>query len=429
MLFNHEVERSVIGALLQGELKYISQLEDNDFDDPVYKSIFVAVRAVHSDKQPVDVLTVSAELANDGKDFTVEMLEACRMVPTTANAGAYVKIVLDCSRRRKVFRALRQGAERIQNGMNDVDTVLQKVAEETRFGRVKGSGVSFADATMHTWELLNRAMKGESGALKYRIRKLDTMTGGMWSGQLIILAANTGAGKSAFAMEIATNSILDKKRVMVCSREMTVEQYTQRILARLSGVNLRDICDGTLNDSDLELLTEQLNRLAEFSGAFLTDTYTVEELRAVVAADTPDLLIVDYLQLMDTKQKTANETLRLGRISVAMKQIALDYNIPVLSLSQLSRQEGRIALMPQKKDLRGSGNIEQDADVIIFLHQPENESDPFIRNSDANLFQLCKNNDNQKRYIVINLSKQRQGQLGVFHMVFEPSIMRFTQVE
>ncbi len=429
MLFNHEAERSVIGALLQDELKYISQLEEDDFHNSVYRSIFVAVRAVISDKKPVDVMTVNAELANDGMNYTAEMLEACRMVPTTANAGAYIRIVLDCSRRRKTFRALRQGAERIQNGMNDVDGILQEVAERTRFKRVNGNGVSFADATMRTWELLNRAMKGESGALKYGIRKLDTMTGGLWKGQNIVLAGNTGTGKSAFAMEIAVNNALDQKRVMVCSREMTIEQYTQRILARLSGVNMRDIVDGTVNDSDLELLTEQLNRLAEFSGAFLTDTYTVEELRAVVAADTPDLLIVDYLQLMDTKQKTANETLRLGRISVAMKQMALDYNIPVLSLSQLSRQEGRIALMPQKKDLRGSGNIEQDADVIIFLHQPESESDPFIRNTDTNLFKLCKSNDNQKRYIVINLSKQRQGQLGVFPMVFEPSVMKFTQVE
>ena len=215
---------------------------------------------------------------------------------------------------------------------------------------------------------------------------------------------------------------------MVCSREMTVEQYTQRILARLSGVNLRNIVDGTLDDGELRQLTDQLGLLSSFSGCFLTDTYTVDELRAIVAADTPDLLVVDYLQLMDTKKRTDNETLRLGKISVAMKQIALDYNLPVLSLSQLSRQEGRVALMPQKKDLRGSGNIEQDADVIIFLHQPEGIKDPYVRDEDSGIFTMCQNSNDERRYIVINIAKQRQGSLEIFPIIFEPGIMRFSQI-
>lgn len=427
MLSNIDAERSVIGALLQDELKYLPQLTATDFRTDVYSDIFKAICAVHEDKQPVDVMTVSNELAKDGLDYTADMLEACRMVPTTANTGAYVRIVLDLSRRRSMFKAFREGAERIESGA-DIDTALSEMAETAKVGRVKGVGVSFADATARTWDVLNRAMKGESGALKYGISKLDAMTGGIWRGQNIVLAGHTGTGKSALAMDVAVNNALKKKRVMVCSREMTVEQYTQRILARLSGVNLRNIVDGTLGDGDLELLAEQVNELSSFAGCFLTDTYTVEELRAVVAADTPDLLIVDYLQLMDTTKKTDNETMRLGKISVAMKQIALDYSLPVLSLSQLSRQDGRVALMPQKKDLRGSGNIEQDADVIIFLHQPEGTSDPYVRDEDNGIFYQCQNSNDERRYIVINVAKQRQGSLGAFSMIFYPGVMKWTQI-
>lgn len=431
MLFNHDAEKSVIGALLQDEgcLRFLSQLSTDDFDKPVHQEIYTAICAVRANKESVDVQTVSNELAQKNMNYSSYLIEACRWVPTTANAGSYVRIVLECSSRRTAYRALREGADKMANGMNNKDDVIQGVRDGLKESKAHGKGISFSDAMNRTFDMFDRAMKGESGVLKYGIPILDAMTGGLWQGQNIVLAGDTGTGKSAFAMEVALNNIRKGKNVMICSREMTVEQYSQRIWSRMSGVDLRNICDGSVGDGDLELLMDKVNEASCFKGNFLTDVYSVEELRAIVEADTPDLLVVDYLQLMDTKRKVDNEVIRLGTISLTLKQIALEYNIPVLSLSQLRRSEGRAPVMPQKKDLRGSGNIEQDADVIIFLHQPAGESDPYVRGDDVALFKACKASDDQKRYIAIDIAKQRQGRLGTFQMIFEPSIMRWTQIE
>ena len=433
-LYNHDAEKSVIGALLQDEgcLRYLEQLGEDDFDAEEHRCIYAAICNLHANKEKVDVQTASNELSRcgslDSAGGSSYLIEACRWVPTTANTGAYVKIVLERSQRRKIYHSLRNGADKLANSMNDVDDVLYSVSEGLKGGRITGRKITFADAMNRTFDLFDRAMRGESGAMKYGIRSLDAMTGGIWPGQNIVIAGNTGTGKSSFAMEIAVNNILSGKRVLICSREMTVEQYTQRIWARMSEVDLRNICDGTVGDGDMELLMDSVNQIAQFHGEFLTDVYTVEELQAIVEADPPDLLIVDYLQLMGIKKRTDNETVRLGAISIAMKRIALDNNIPAISLSQLSRQDGRVAVMPQKKDLRGSGNIEQDADVIIFLHQPESSQDQYVRKEDEGLFSICRKSENQKRYIVVNIAKQRQGRLGAFQMIFEPSMMRFSMI-
>lgn len=429
MLYNHDAEKSVIGALLQDELKYLPQLTVEDFDKQENRDIFEAILSLHANKDKVDVQTVNSELARRNIDHTAYMLEACRWVPTTANTGSYVRIVLECSLRRKLYNTYRKGADKIADGMTDIDEVVQSVGEETKNSRAHGKGISFQSAFSLAYNALDSAMKGEAGTLKYGFGALDAMTGGMWKGQNIVVAGTTGTGKSAFAMDVAVNNLLLGKRAMICSREMTVEQYAQRIWARLSGVDLRRICDGEIGDSELELLGDKANIAANFKGDFLTDVFTVEELRSVVEANTPDFLIVDYLQLMDTKKNIENEVIRLGKISLTLKQIALECDIPVLSLSQLKRQEGRAAVMPILKDLRGSGNIEQDADVVIFLHQPDGESDPYIRPEDNNLFKLCKASEDKKRYIAVNVAKQRQGRLGAFQMIFEPSIMRFTAID
>jgi replicative DNA helicase len=437
-LFNITAERSVLGAMMQDHdcLRFVSQLSEDDFDDPAHKLIFAAISSLYNIKQPVDVQTVNDELARvnvvEAAGGAAYLISACRQTPTTSNAEAYLRNVKECSRRRSLYSVLRKGADKLQNGMNDIEDVLQEVRAAEKSVASPVNEITFEAAMLRTYDMLDRVMKGEHGTLKYGIPALDKLTGGMWKGQNIVIAGYTSAGKSAFAMEIAVNVALAGKQVLICSREMTVEQYTQRILSRLTGISLRKICDGELGDGELELIADCANQISGFKRAFMTNTQTVESLYAAVEASPPDLLIVDYLQLMDTRKHSENETTRMGAISIAMKRIALDMNIPVLSLSQLRRAEGRTASMPQLKDLRGSGNIEQDADVVIFLYAPEAKDDDYIGADDVPLFLNCKdtwNTDDAKRYLAINIAKQRQGALGWFPMVFRPSVMKFLAID
>jgi replicative DNA helicase len=157
---------------------------------------------------------------------------------------------------------------------------------------------------------------------------------------------------------------------------------------------------------------------------------TVEGLRAVMEAHTPKLLIVDYIQLLETRKRSESEVVRLGNISMAIKAMALELDIPIIALAQLKRTDNvsRAAVMPILSDLRGSGNLEQDADNVIFIHRPDATSDPAIKEQDKGLFEILHQTKNKSLVVVAN-AKQRMGELGKFPMVFQKDVMRFTQIE
>ncbi len=433
-LYNVDAERSVIGALLQDAActRFLSVLTPDDFHDDAHRLIYTAMCALHARKVPLDVITISTEL---GLHDTLSkaggeayLLTAYRYVPTTANTKNYVDIVTECSRRRALHNLLRAQAERLIIGTNDVDDIAETVRAGIRTGRANGKLITIADALMQAFEGVERAARGESDAILTGIRELDWLTGGLHPGELTIMGARPGVGKSSLSLDMALHAATDGHRVLVDTLEMTARQYGQRIIARGSGVMLSSIRHGRIDtDQQWVALGDAANHHAQLPVHFTLDVRTVEELRALVEATSPELVVVDYLQLMETKRSTDNETVRLGRISRGLKELAMECNVPVLALAQVTRTEGRAMVMPILKELRGSGNMEQDADNVIFLHQPEAASDPYIHREDAELFRQISNGGT-KRYMVINSAKQRQGELGVFPQIFEPALMRFTSI-
>lgn len=433
-LCNDDAERSVIGALLQdrGCARYLGVLTPEDFHDDKHQMIFRAMTALHAQKTAIDLVTMGSELAAADQLALVGgaayLLEAIRFVPTTVNIGAYVDIVADCSRRRALHNMLRTQAERLLSGMNNVDDVAESVRAGIRTGRASGKLISIADALMDTFAGIEQAASGESDAIPTGIADLDWLTGGLYPGELTLLGARPGVGKSSMALEIALNAAGIGKRVLVDTLEMSARQYGQRIISRGSGVMLSHIRRGKIaNQPEWTALGDAANEGSRLPVHFTLDVRTPEELRALVEATAPELVVVDYLQLMDTRRRSENETVRLGRISGALKELSLECNVPVLALAQVTRQEGRAAVMPILKELRGSGNLEQDADNVIFLHQPEAPDDPYIRREDKEIYRLLSEQAD-KRYMVINAAKQRQGELGAFPQIFEPGRMRFTGI-
>ncbi|HOO61828.1 MAG TPA: DnaB-like helicase C-terminal domain-containing protein [Bacillota bacterium] len=433
MLINHDAEKSVIGAILQDETAAsiaMQKMVTSDFDKPEHQAIFTAVCSTRAAKLPVDVSTVSNELAKAKLNHSAYMLNACRYVPTTANAEAYIKIVLECSRNRTAYKVLRESSEKLASGMADLDEVSMLVANGLKGTRSVGKKTTFRAAMERTFELFENATKGNNGAIPFGIAPLDRITGGIKPGQYIVMAGLPGCGKSAFASDIAVHAMLKGKRATIITQEMTEEQYMQRIWSSRSGVDMQRIIDGDAGDGDMECLMDTVDSIANYGGDFISNVKSVEEACGIVEADLPDLVILDYMQLMPIAGTEESATARMSHISRTIKNLAHDTRVPVIAISSLSRvKEGRVKTMPQQKDLRGSGEIEYDADMIIFLHTPEAESDPYVREEDKGLFNVCKRSEGAKKFISVNVDKNKQGRTGWFSEIFEPSIMRFTQID
>jgi len=439
MLSNHDAEKSVIGAILQDAActRILGELQPSDYDRREHQLIVRAMNALHASKTPIDLMTLSDELKQRGEldiiGGTPYLMECVRWVPTTANAESYVRIVAEYSRKRALYATLRESADKLLSGMHDVDEVADIVRGGLSNGRTNGGIITFAEAAQSAFARIERRARGDSDALKTGIPLLDHITNGLGRGQNIVIAGLTSAGKSAFAVDIGFRVAGQGKRVLTCSAEMPAEDYMDRGFACRSQIDLTAITTGNIGDGQWEPLIDAASMSATLKGGFLTDTMTVEELRGIVEADPPDLLIVDYLQLMETRKHTDSETVRVSNMSTALKRLALDCNIPVLTLSQLARQDdGRAALMPKLKDLKGSGSVEQDADKVIFLHMPEAPSDKSVPECDKELCRLClasAGTDKERRYIIVNVAKNRQGMRSMFPMIFEPRIMRFTSID
>ena len=430
-VFDHEADASLLGARLQDghARRHIATLKTTDFDDTQAQAAYAAIEALHASHAAVDLRTVTDEAARlSGRDVLGYLLECSRKCPTAANADAYHRIVAEHSRRRTLYQTLRGQADQLLNPMNDAETIVEAVRAGLSQGRANGKLISLSDAIMEAYEGIERAAKGETEALATGIPDLDWLTGGLYPGELTILGARPGVGKSSLALDIALNIAADGHRVLVDTLEMTSKQYAQRIIARGSGVNLRDIRHGSIRaDAQWVALGDAANAGSKLPVHFTADVRTPEGLRALAEATSPELIVVDYLQLMETRRRADNETVRLGKISAGLKELTLECGVPVLAIAQVTRTEGRAMVMPILKELRGSGNLEQDADNVIFMHQPESAADPYIRREDAGLFKLLADQPG-RRYVVINAAKQRQGELGVFPMIFEPARMRFTAV-
>lgn len=430
MLVNVEAERSVIGSLLQSTdcLHLLSELTAEDFTEAEYRRAFTAMCSLRAKKMDIDISTVNVEMGNTA---FARLMDAYRMTPTAVNVGSYARMVSEATAARTLHNTLRKQADRLAGGMADTDDVADAVRGCLRDGRAAGNLVSIADAAMEAFEEIEQTVSGKRTSIMTGIHLLDSLTGGLRNGELTIEAAHTGVGKSALAMQVVDHVARAGTNVMVVPLEMTKKQVLQRMYAQRTGipVDCMDKKDG-LSDGQWELLGEAASEISRLPITFLTHTRTVEGLRAIVEAKPPQLLVVDYLQLLETKKRTDSEVTRLGAISVALKAIALELNIPVLALAQLKRtdNQGRSAVMPILSDLRGSGNLEQDADNVILMHRPDAESDRAIDDRDKGLFKMAAQTDN-KRLIIINNAKQRQGKLGKFPLVFQMDVMRFLEID
>ena len=288
---------------------------------------------------------------------------------------------------------------------------------------------SMQDVMLDTFSALERRAEGKEPRMSSGISSLDACTAGFHKGEFTILGARPAVGKSALGAYIALSAAAQGYKIAICSREMTSEQYGTRIFANATQIDSGKLRTGSLSEGDWEQITDAMTSNAGLPISFMFSTRYVEDLRMEVQkkvdANELDMLIVDYVQLMQTKQRFDKDYMRIAYVSKMLKDMTTDYNIAIIGLAQVGRSsEGT---MPTLAELRGSGDLEQDADNVIFLHRPEDQFDKYVNPADQALFAIAEQKGMQ--YVVINVAKQRQGQTGSTAVIFDPARMRFTAIE
>lgn len=425
---NIEAERSTLGSmLLDKEAVYRAQemLGSEDFYREAHRVVFEAVVHLVTKGEPVDIITVSEELKQRGMLEKIGGLSylttLANAVPTAANVEYYAKIVKEKSLLRSLIRVSTDIVGMGYESSQEVDVILDEAEKQifqiTQTRSVKGF-VQLKNILAATFERIEKLYETKGGVtgLPTGFMDLDRMTAGFQPADLIILAARPSMGKTTFALNIASHAAIDLKiPVVVFSLEMSKEQLALKMLCSEAGVDNQRIRTGTLLDDDWPKLSNALGRLSD-SMMFLDDSSgaTVMDIRAKCRRIKSEyglgMVIIDYLQLMTSRGKTENRQQEVSDISRSLKAMARELDVPVVALSQLSRAvEQRTDKRPGLADLRESGSLEQDADIVAFLYRDD-----------------YYNHETERKNITdLIVAKQRNGPIGQVEFFFQKEYGKF----
>ncbi|MCA9326922.1 replicative DNA helicase [Candidatus Saccharibacteria bacterium] len=432
---NTEAEASLLGAILidtDAIIKIADHISVDDFFDAKHARIYEAMRVLYEKRSPIDVLTLADQLKGNGFLDMVGgasyLTELTNFVPTAAHVEQYADIVAQKALRRRLIAASSDMAELGQDESKSLKELIEEA--ESRFfevsqQHVKQSVVSLESVLAESFERLDDLHKDKNKlrGIPTGYRDLDNILAGLQRSDLFIIAARPSMGKTAFVLNLAHKIATQaKESVLVFSLEMSKEQLVDRLLAMESGVDAWSLRTGRLTDDDFEKLGEAMGTLSE-AKIFIDDTpgITVSDLRTKARREAHTqklgLIIVDYLQLMSGGSKfgsDGNRVQEISEISRGLKSIARELNVPLVALSQLSRSvESRQPKIPQLADLRESGSIEQDADVVAFLYredyyEPESE---------------------RKNIMDVLIKKHRNGPTGGVELYFDRDKQRIRSID
>ncbi len=385
-----EAEKSVLGAAMLSKDALFDVMEvvkPADFYDENHREIFQAMIELNRRNAPVDALTVAEELKKrnslDMVGGRAYIASLSSMTPTTSNAMEYGRIVAEKASVRRLIETADDIVTKGYDGGMDANQMLDYAESgifEISQSRQKGQYSHIRDVLVENLAIIDKAEQMEGGltGITTGFSKLDEMTSGLQKSDLIILAARPAMGKTAFALSLARNAaVKGKASVMIFSLEMAKEQLTQRLLSMESKVDLQTLKTGRLERRDWDDLNIALDTLSN-TNIHIDDTAGISimemksKCRRLKAEAGLDLVVIDYLQLMNPEGKADSRTQEISVISRNLKLLARELDCPVLVLSQLSRApETRTDHRPMLSDLRESGSIEQDADIVIFLYRDE----------------------------------------------------------
>ena len=429
---NLDAESSLLGSLLidnDAVVRIADIVVKEDFYEERHALIYEAIIKLYNRHRPLDVLTVSNQLKEDSFLDTVGgstyLAELTNLVPTAAHVVQYAKIVSSKSTRRRLIKVSEElvtlgydESKQIEEVIESAETELFNVSQQ----HVQQDITSLESILAESFERLDELHrdKGKIRGVPTGFKDLDNTLAGLQKSDLVIIAARPAMGKTAFSLNLAYNvAVKAQAPTLIFNLEMSKEQLVDRLLSVESGVDAWNIRTGNLSDKDFEKIGAAMGSLGE-APIYIDDTpgLTVSEMRTKARREQHKhqlgLIIVDYLQLMSGGSRFSGESNRvqeISEISRGLKLIARELNVPVIALSQLSRSvESRSPPHPQLSDLRESGSIEQDADVVMFLYRdeyynPENTQKPGI--------------------LEIMIKKHRNGPTGSVDLFFDSAKQRY----
>ncbi len=425
---SREAEEAVIGAVLINPEAYydVAQfLLGDDFYITRHQWIWQAFTRLHERRVPIDFLTVSEELDQLGQLAEVGgpayLTALINNVPTSLHAEAYGHLVEDTAIRRRMLSAANQIAKLAYQEDAGVDAVMDE-AEKAVFGvserRMTRDLQTIQQVLSDYYDRIDQlaGMSEEIYGVPSGFIDLDRLLGGMQASDFLIVAGRPGMGKTAFMLSAAKNAAqIHKKHVAVFSLEMSNEQLVQRLIAQETGIDSQRLRTGKLVEDEWPVFTHAIEVLSD-TLIFLDDTPALTPLqlrtksRRLHLEYRLDLIIVDYLQLMSSGTRSENRVQEVSYISRNLKVLARELNVPVLAAAQLSRAvEQRADKEPQLSDLRESGSLEQDADVVMFIHRPEMYEKDTLKQNIAQ----------------IKVAKHRNGPVGTIELVFRNNLAKF----
>lgn len=428
---SREAEQCVLGGIMlesQAWDKVSDRLIEVDFYYPEHRVIFRAIDSLVKKDRPLDVLTLtdylktSDELPQAGGE--AYLFELANTTPSIANISAYADIVRERSVLRQLIQAANQIADRAYHTQGEdyitiLDEAERKVFSIAEQGSKTAGPVNIKSVLANTVDQIDRLYRAQETitGLATGYNDFDDLTSGLQRSDLVVVAGRPSMGKTAFAVNIAEHAVIKfKKPVVIFSMEMPAESIAMRMLSSLGRINQQNLRKGQLHDEDWPRITSSISMLSQ-SPLFIDDTpaLTPAEVRSRARRIAKDhgqlgLIVVDYLQLMQATKSADNRTLEVSEISRSLKALAKELDVPVIALSQLNRSlEQRSDKRPVMSDLRESGAIEQDADLIIFIYRDEvyNEDSP------------------DKGSAEIIVAKQRNGPIGKVRLTFLGQYTRF----
>lgn len=428
---NQEAEQAVLGAILIDPSVLVTvteQLRPEDFYRQGHQRLFQTMIELSERGEPVDLITITSELQDNrsleeigGVSYLTELADR---VPTAANVAYYAQIVEEKAILRRLIRTATQIATSGYSGGEEVAQIIDQAEKkilQISQRRIRQGFTPIRDVLMETFERIESLHynQGSLTGIPTGYPDLDRMTSGLQKSDLIILAARPSMGKTAFALNLAQNvAVRYEKPVAIFNLEMSAPQMVQRMLAAEGSIDAGVFRTGQLSEEDWEKLTMTISALAD-APIFIDDTpgVTVFDIRAKLrrlqAEHGLELVLIDYLQLIEGTGRDSRQQ-EISEISRSLKLLARELNVPVIALSQLSRAvEQRQDKRPMLSDLRESGSLEQDADIVAFLYRDD-----------------YYNEETEKKNIVeVLISKHRNGPIGKVELLFLKNYSKFLSLE
>ena len=429
-------EKSLLGAVMLKDsvmAEILTIIRPQDFYEKRHEIIFNAMMHLYDQHKPIDLLTLTSDLKAKKQLKSVGgapyLAELSNFVPAASHAKAYADIIEKASVRRRLIKAGTEIANKAYEDDAEVDNLVgaaEKDLFEVSDKIVRSDYVAMDDLLADAFDRIEELHKNKGAlrGLKTGFRDLDKKTAGFQKGDLIIVGARPAMGKTTFAQNLAYNiASINNKGVLFFSMEMAANEIVDRIISDVSGVNNWNIRTGNLTDEEFSKIGDALSEMDELP-IYIDDTssMTIMELRNKARRAMHDhnigIVIVDYLQLISGSDRYAgNRVQEVTEISRGLKILARELEIPVVALAQLSRNvTGRDDPRPVLSDLRESGSIEQDADLVMFLHRP----DYYHQNDD---------NYEETHITELLIAKHRHGAVGKIELYFHPELLRFMSLD